>query len=193
MENLHVMIEGSGRHVHVSREDLDALYGKDFALEPKKNLSQPGQYASAQKVDIVGPKGTLKGVSILGPCRPQSQVELSFTDARIIGLTPQIRESGKLSGTDGCTLVGPNGSVDLKEGVIVALRHVHLTPATAEKYGIKNGEIVQLQTGDGTRKLIFDEVLARVGDNCADAVHIDYDEVNAGALFGDQTGIILRK
>ncbi|MEG2421086.1 MAG: phosphate propanoyltransferase [Oscillospiraceae bacterium] len=193
MENLHVMIEGSGRHVHVSRADLDVLYGVGFELEQKKALSQPGQFASPQKVDIVGPKGTLKGVSILGPCRPQSQVELSFTDARTIGFTPQIRESGKLGGTDGCTLVGPNGSVELKEGVIVALRHVHLCPDTAEKYGIKNGDIVQLQTGDGTRKLIFDEVLARVSENCADAVHLDYDEVNAGALFGDQTGVILKK
>lgn len=192
MEGLRILIEGSGRHVHVSQADLDTLFGKGFVLEKKKDLSQPGQYASAQKVDVVGPKGMLKGISILGPCRKETQVELSYTDARIIGLTPQLRESGKLSGTDGCTLVGPAGTVELSKGVIAAKRHIHLCPETAAKYGIADNEIVQVQT-TGERALIFDEVVARVSASYADAMHVDYDEVNAASLFGTVYGNVMKK
>lgn len=192
MENLNILIEGSGRHVHLSRADLDALFGKGFELVNKKWLSQPGQFASEQKVDVIGPKGKLAGISVLGPCRKESQVELSFTDARLIGLTPKVRESGVLDGTDGCTLVGPAGQVTLTKGVIIAKRHVHLTPETAAKYGISNGEIVQV-TVRGERALIFDEVVARVSASYADAMHIDYDEVNAACLFGTVYGDVLKK
>lgn len=192
MENLTILIEGSGRHVHVSQDDLDVLFGKGFELEKKKDLSQPGQYATAQKVDVVGPKGTIKGISILGPCRKETQVELSYTDARMIGLTPALRESGKLDGTDGCTLVGPAGKVDLSKGVIVAKRHIHFCPETAAKYSIADSEIVQVKT-IGDRALIFDEVVARVSPSYADAMHIDYDEVNAGSLFGTVFGTVLKK
>lgn len=192
MESFKILIEGSGRHVHVSRADLDVLFGKDFALEKKKDLSQPGQFATSQKVDVVGPKGTLKGVSILGPCRNQTQVELSYTDARLIGLTPQLRESGKLDGTDGCKLVGPAGTVALDKGVIVAKRHIHLCPETASKYGIADNDVVQVKAA-GDRALIFDEVVARVSSSYADAMHIDYDEVNAASLFGTSYGTVLKK
>lgn len=192
MEPLRILIEGSGRHIHVSREDLDVLFGKGFELEKKKDLSQPGQYATNQKVEVVGPKGSIKGISILGPCRKESQVEISFTDARTLGMTPQIRESGDLAGTDGCTLVGPAGQVELKRGVIVAKRHVHLTPETAERYGIADKEVVQVRV-EGPRAMVMDEVVARVSPSYADAMHIDYDELNAAALFGQVYGIVLKK
>jgi len=192
MECLTVLIEGSGRHIHVSQADLDVLFGTGFVLEKKKALSQPGQYATAQKVDVVGPKGEIKGVSILGPCRNETQVELSYTDARTIGLTPQLRESGKLKDTDGCRLVGPVGTVTLATGVIVAKRHIHLCPETAAKYGIADNEIVQVKTS-GVRALIFDDVVARVSSSYADAMHVDYDEVNAACLFGTAYGIVMKK
>ena len=136
MEPLKIMIEGSGRHVHLSRQDVDILFGQGFELEVKKPLSQPGQYATPHKVDVTGPKGTLKGVTVLGPCRKESQVEVSLTDARALGVTPQIRESGVLDGTDGCVLTGPAGQVTLEKGLIAAKRHIHMTPETAEQYGI---------------------------------------------------------
>lgn len=189
MSELKILIEGSGRHVHISRADLDTLYGAGFALEQKKALSQPGQYASNQRVDIVGPKGTIQGVSILGPCRDQTQIELSFTDARAIGLTPPIRESGVLAGTPGCTLVGPAGSVTLNEGVIVAKRHIHLTPETAAAHGIADKQIVRVRT-EGERAMVMDDVVARVRHDFADAMHVDYDEINAAALFGERYGVV---
>jgi putative phosphotransacetylase len=192
MKQLQVMIEGSGRHIHITKECLEALFGAGYELEVKKYLSQPGEFASTAKVDVVGPKGTLKGVSILGPCRKFTQVELSFTDARILGINPPIRESGNIAGSAPVTLVGPEGTVELKEGAIVAKRHLHITPKDAEEFGIQDREIVQIKVG-GERALIFDEVVARVSENYATAVHLDYDEVNAAALFGDNAvGTVLR-
>ncbi|HHU05861.1 MAG TPA: phosphate propanoyltransferase [Clostridiales bacterium] len=192
MKQLQVMIEGSGRHIHITKECLEALFGAGYELEVKKYLSQPGEFASTAKVDVVGPKGTLKGVSILGPCRKFTQVELSFTDARILGINPPIRESGNIASSAPVTLVGPEGTVELKEGAIVAKRHLHITPKDAEEFGIQDREIVQIKVG-GERALIFDEVVARVSENYATAVHLDYDEVNAAALFGDNAvGTVLR-
>ena len=191
MSERKVIIEGSGRHVHVTKEVLETLFGVGFELEVKKMLSQPGQFASNSKVDVVGPKGTIKGVSILGPCRPETQVELSFTDARVLGLSCPIRESGKIAGSAPCTLVGPAGSVDLAEGAIIAKRHIHFTPEDAEKFGIKDQQIVKVKVG-GDRALIFDEVVARVSPKYATFMHIDYDELNAAALFGkDPVGEII--
>ena len=191
MSERKVIIEGSGRHVHVTKEVLETLFGAGFELEVKKMLSQPGQFASNSKVDVVGPKGTIKGVSILGPCRPETQVELSFTDARVLGLSCPIRESGKIAGSAPCTLVGPAGSVDLAEGAIIAKRHIHFTPEDAEKFGIKDQQIVKVKVG-GDRALIFDEVVARVSPKYATFMHIDYDELNAAALFGkDPVGEII--
>ena len=192
MTENRVIIEGSGRHIHVSPSDLEALFGKGFALEMKKELSQPGEFASNSRIDLLGPKGEIKGIMILGPTRAQTQVELSFTDARILGISPPIRESGKLSGSAGCTLVGPAGTVELKKGVIIAKRHLHMTPEDAEKFGLSNLEIVQVKT-DGERALIFDEVVVRVSPKYATYMHVDYDEINASALFGEAWGIVIKK
>lgn len=185
------LVETSARHLHVTQEDLETLFGKGFELSNKKDLSQPGQFASGEKVTVVGPKGELK-MTILGPCRKASQIEVSFTDARALGITPPVRESGDIAGSQPCKLVGPAGEVELKEGVIVAKRHIHFCPETAAKYSIADSEIVQVKT-IGDRALIFDEVVARVSPSYADAMHIDYDEVNAGSLFGTVFGTVLKK
>ncbi len=192
MEQLKVVIEGSGRHLHLTRGDLDFLFGKGFELEVKKYLSQPGEFASNSKVDVIGPKGSIKGVSVVGPCRRATQVELSFSDARILGITPPIRESGDVKGSAPITIVGPEGTLELKEGAIVAKRHLHLTVEDGDRYGIKDKEIVQIKV-EGERALIFDEVIARVGPKYATFVHIDYDEVNAAALFGHMVGTVIKK
>ena len=187
-----VIIEGSGRHIHVSREALDVLFGKGFELDQKKMLSQPGQFASSCKVTVTGPKGSLS-MSILGPCRKADQVELSFTDARTLGLDCPVRESGVLAGSPGCTVTGPNGSVELTEGCIIAKRHIHLTPEDAEKFGVADKEIVCVKVG-GDRALIFDEVICRVSPSYATFMHVDYDEINAASLFGkDPVGEIIKK
>lgn len=187
-----VIIEGSGRHMHVSRADLDVLFGTGFALDQKKMLSQPGQFASSCKVTVTGPKGSLS-MSILGPCRNQTQVELSFTDARTLGLSCPVRESGVLAGSPGCTITGPAGSVEISEGCIIAKRHIHLTPEDAEKFGVADKEIVQVKVG-GDRALIFDEVVCRVSASYATFMHVDYDEINAAALFDKEpVGEILKK
>lgn len=192
MSEFKILVEGSGRHVHVTEADLETLFGKGFQLEEKKALSQPGQFLTHQKVDIVGPKGTLKNVSIIGPCRKQSQVEISFTDARPLGVSAPVRESGKLDGSAGCTLIGPAGQVELSEGVIVAKRHVHISEEDGKAYGISDGEMVQVKI-DGERSLVFDEVVARVGTKHATAMHIDYDEMNAAGAFGTVYGTVLKK
>ena len=181
MSDMKVIVEGSGKHCHLTKETLEALFGKGFELEVKKMLSQPGQFASNQKVTVVGPKGETK-MSVLGPCRKADQVELSFTDARALGLECPIRESGDLKGSAGCRLIGPCGEVEMAEGCIIAKRHVHLTVEDAERWGIKDKQIVSLKVG-GERALIFGEVVARVSPNYATYAHIDYDEVNAAALF----------
>lgn len=192
MEQLKVVIEGSGRHVHLTREHLDFLFGKGFELEVKKYLSQPGEFASNSKVDLIGPKGSLKGVTIIGPCRKVTQAELAFTDARALGITPPIRESGDIKGSAPITIVGPQGTLELEEGAIVAKRHLHLTVEDGEKYGIRDKEIVQVRV-EGERALIFDEVVARVGPKYATYVHLDYDEINAAALFENTVGTVIKK
>lgn len=190
MSDMKVIVEGSGKHCHVTRETLDTLFGKGFEMEVKKMLSQPGQFATPHKVTVVGPKGQTS-LSIIGPCRKADQVELSFTDARGLGLECPIRESGDLKGSAPCKLIGPEGEVDIAEGVIIAKRHIHLTPEDAEKFGLKDKQIVKLKVG-GERALIFDEVVARVSKDYATFAHIDYDEVNAAALFGkDPMGEII--
>lgn len=185
MSERRVVIEGSGKHCHVTRATLDILYGEGFELEVKKMLSQPGQFATNQKVTVVGPKGQAT-VSIIGPCRKADQVELSFTDARALGFDPPVRESGDLKGSPGCKLIGPKGEVTISSGVIIAKRHLHLTPGDAELFGIKDQQIVKIKVG-GERGLIFDEVVARVSPEYATYVHLDYDEINAAALFGETT------
>ncbi len=186
-----VLVEISARHVHVSEKDLETLFGKGYKLTPKKDLSQPGQFACEERVTVVGPKKELAGVSILGPCRNATQVELSLTDARSIGVKAPIRESGDIADTGACKLVGPCGEVELSEGVISAKRHIHMTTADAEKYGIVDKQIVSVKIPTEGRALIFDDVVARVSDSYALAMHLDTDEANAAAIPGSCTGIIL--
>ena len=186
-----VLVEISARHVHVSEKDLEILFGKGYKLTPKKDLSQPGQFACEERVTVVGPKKELAGVSILGPCRPATQVEISLTDARSIGVKAPIRESGDIAETGACKLVGPCGEVELSEGVISAKRHIHMTTVDAEKYGIVDKQIVSVKIPTEGRALIFGDVVARVSDSYALAMHLDTDEANAAAIPGSCTGIIL--
>ncbi len=186
-----VLVETSARHVHLSAEHLEILFGKGAELTVKKMLSQPGQFACEERVTVVGPKREIKGVSILGPVRPATQVELSLTDARSIGLSAPIRESGDVAGTPGCKLVGPCGEVEIAEGVIAAKRHIHLTPADAEEFGVKDKEIVSVKI-DGERNLVFGDVVVRVSEKFAAAMHIDTDESNAAAAFGEVYGEIVK-
>ncbi len=179
-----ILIETSARHVHVTQETLEVLFGAGATLTVKKELSQPGQFASEQKVQVVGPKGAIN-CSILGPCRKDNQVELSFTDARTIGVSAPIRESGDVAGSAACKLVGPAGEVELTEGVIVAKRHIHMTKADAQEFGVENGQIVDVKVVNETgRKLVFCDTVVRVSDSYALAMHIDTDECNAGCLAG---------
>ena len=186
-----VLVETSARHIHLSREAVDALFGKGYALTKKKDLSQPGQFACAEKLEVVGPKGKLKA-SILGPERPASQVELSLTDARTIGVSAPIRESGDVAGTSGCKLVNPeNGAeYELNEGVIVAKRHIHLTPDAAKNIGVSDKQIVSVKI-DSERTTIFGDVVIRVSEKFSPAMHIDTDEANASCAFGEVKGTII--
>lgn len=186
-----VLVEVSARHVHVSREDLDLLFGKGYELTPKKDLSQPGQFACEERVTIVGPKKELKNVSILGPIRANTQVEISMTDARSIGLSAPIRESGDIEGTPGCKLIGPAGEVEIKQGVIVAKRHIHMTPADAEQYQLKDKQVVQVQIDGEDRSTIYGDVVVRVSEKFALAMHIDTDEGNAAGTKPGMMGEIL--
>ena len=189
--NTTVGIEGSGKHCHITRETLDVLFGKGFELEVKKMLSQPGQFATPHRIKVVGPRASAD-IMIIGPCRTVNQIELSLTDARSLGFEPPIRESGDVKGSPGCTLVGPKGEIVINEGVIVAKRHVHLTPEDAERLGIKDKQIVQVKTA-GDRALIFGDVVARVSHEFSNAMHVDYDELNAAALSGpDSVGVIIK-
>ncbi|MCL2201118.1 MAG: phosphate propanoyltransferase [Oscillospiraceae bacterium] len=188
---MKVVIEGSGKHCHLTRETLDVLFGKGFELEVKKMLTQPGQFATPHKVTVVGPKRSAD-ISIIGPCRSADQIELSLTDATALGFQGiPIRESGDVAGSPGCKLIGPAGEIEIKEGVIAAKRHVHVTPEDAEKFGLSDKQIVQVKVG-GERGLIFDEVVARVHPEYATYMHVDYDELNSAAISGpNPTGIIL--
>ena len=186
-----VLVEISARHVHVSEEHLEILFGKGYKLTPKKDLSQPGQFACEERVTVVGSKRELKGVSILGPCRKATQVELSLTDARSIGVSAPIRESGDTAGSGACKLVGPCGEVELTEGVIAAKRHIHMTPEDAEKYGIKDTQIVSVKIPTEGRALVFGDVVARVSPSYALAMHLDTDEANAAGIPGSCIGEIL--
>ncbi|MCI6329997.1 MAG: phosphate propanoyltransferase [Erysipelotrichaceae bacterium] len=194
------IVETSARHVHVTQETLEILFGKGHELEVRKMLSQPGQFASSDKVEVIGynakdpngPRPSAK-LSILGPVRKENQVEVSFTDARNLGLVAPVRESGDVSGSGKCTLRGPAGEVELSEGVIIAKRHIHMTPKDAEEFGVKNGDIVDVlvDTGKG-RKTIFGDTVIRVSEKYALAMHIDTDECNAASAFGAVMGSIVK-
>ena len=190
--SMEVLVETSARHVHITQEVLETLFGKGYELTKKKDLSQPGQYACAERVDIVGPKKTLAGVSILGPVRPETQVELSLTDARSIGVNAPIRESGDIAGSGACKMVGPCGEVELAEGVIVAKRHIHMTTADAERMGLVDKQVVSVKVPSNGRELTFGDVVVRVSDKYALAMHIDTDESNAGAIAPNTMGLIVK-
>ena len=191
MEN-KVLVETSARHVHLTEEAIAILYGEGAKLTPKKDLSQPGQFACVERVDVVGPKRTLSGVSILGPCRSADQVEISLTAARSIGLTVPVRESGDLAGTPGCKLVGPCGEVEIKEGVIAAKRHIHTTPEDAAAMGLEDKQIVSLKVENADRTTIFGDVVVRVSPKYATYAHFDTDEANAAAMTGVVYGEIIK-
>lgn len=181
----------SNKHLHLKEEDIEALFGKGHTLTPTKPLKQPGQFACDEKVDIVGPKGVLKGVRVLGPARPETQVELAMTDARAIGVSAPIRESGKLASSPGVKLVGPVGEVTLEHGTIVALRHIHLSPEQALEAGVKDKEFVSIKF-EGERGLTFDNVLVRSGEGHESEIHLDTDEGNAAGLSNGTLGEILK-
>ncbi len=193
MENNQVTVEISARHIHLSQKDLETLFGEGYELTVKKMLSQPGQFACEERVTVVGPKRELAGVSILGPVRKDTQVELSLTDARSIGVKAPVRESGDIAGSAGCKLVGPKGEIEITEGAIAAKRHIHATTADAERMGLEDKQIVKVEvpTTDG-RSLIFGDVVVRVSDSYALAMHIDTDESNAAAMAPNSIGTVIK-
>ena len=186
-----VLVETSARHIHLTKEAVEALYGAGAELIVKKMLSQPGQFACAnEKITLVGPKGNL-AVSVLGPVRKANQVELSYTDARALGRAGvPVRESGDVAGTPGLKLVGPAGEITIDEGVIIAKRHIHMTPADAEAFGVEDKQVVKVRI-NSERSLVFDDVVVRVNPNFALAMHIDTDECNAASAFGEVYGEVL--
>lgn len=191
MEN-KVLVEISARHVHLSDADLEVLFGEGHKLHNIKELSQPGQFATEERVSVKGPKGQMDRVIILGPTRKETQVEVSATDARSLGLKTEIRMSGDTAGTVGCTLIGPAGELELDHGVIVAKRHIHATPAEAAGFGIEDGQVVSVRIDTDQRSLTFDDVVVRVNENFSAAMHIDTDEGNAASIPGSTMGTIIK-
>lgn len=181
----------SVRHIHLERGHVERLFGPGHRLVEKKRLSQPGQYACEETLDVIGPKGTISRVRVLGPERKQSQVEVSYSDARVLGVNPPVRASGDLHDTPGITLAGPCGTVSLTEGVIIADRHIHMTPAEAKCFGVTDGELVQVQAV-GVKGGILDQVRIRVSDSYALDFHIDTDDGNAFLLTQGQMVTVLK-
>ena len=186
-----VLVETSARHVHVTKETLETLFGAGYQLTKKKDLSQPGQFACEERVQVIGPKGSFPAVSILGPERPADQVEIYASDARSIGVVAPVRESGDIADSGACKLVGPKGEVELKEGVIVAKRHIHMTPEDAEKYGLSDKQVVSVEIKSAERSLVFGDTVVRVSPSYALAMHIDTDESNAVMAPAGTLGVIL--
>ena len=187
-----VLVETSARHVHVSAEDLAVLFGEGYELTKKKDLSQPGQYACEERVAVVGTKGSFPAVSILGPVRKDTQVEISASDARSIGVAAPVRESGDIAGSGACKLVGPKGEVEISEGVIVAKRHIHMTTADAAEFGLTDKQVVSVKIDSAERSLVFGDVVVRVNDAFALAMHIDTDEANAVLAPAGVNGEIIK-
>ena len=186
-----ILVEVSARHCHLSQEHLEILFGKGYELTIKKMLSQPGQFAANERVTVVGSKKELARVSILGPVRKATQVEISMTDARSVGIDAPIRMSGNIEGSAGCKLVGPKGEVELPEGVIVAKRHIHITPEDAKAFNLSDHQVVSVKVDTPERATVFGDVVVRVRDDFQSAMHIDTDEGNAAGVFGKQYGVIL--
>ena len=189
MDRIFIELEASGRHVHLTKAQSHALFG--HSLTPKRPLSQPGQFLANERVTVKGPKGEFQNVAVLGPERNESQVEISLTDGRVLGIVPPVRISGDTKGTPGATLVGAMGEIRLEEGVLAAKRHIHLTPEKAALLGIRDKQVVRLQTFTD-RPVTFEDVVVRIHPDYADYVHLDYDEANAcGWKPGDLGRILL--
>jgi putative phosphotransacetylase len=188
-----ILIETSARHLHITQADLEVLFGAGAQLTRKKDLSQPGQYACEERVTVVGPKKSIEGVSILGPTRPVTQVEISLTDARSIGIAAPIRESGDIAGSASCKLIGPKGEIEMKEGVIVAKRHLHITPTDATAMNVADKEIVCVKIASEARSLVLDDVVVRVSESFSASMHIDTDEANAAGISGEVYGEVIKK
>ena len=186
---LFIELEASGRHVHITADQAQILFG--HPLTAKRDLSQPGQFLANERLTVLGPKGEFQNVAVLGPERKEAQVEISLTDGRALGLTPPVRPSGNVTGSPGATLVGPKGRVKLERGVIAAQRHVHMTPADAANWGVKDKQMVRLQVFT-ERPVIFEDVLVRVSKDFATFVHLDYDEANACGMAPGDLGRILK-
>lgn len=190
-DRLFIEVEASGRHVHLSRSDVDTLFGPGYQLTKVKDLSQPGQYACQERVSVTGPKGTLNNVVVLGPERKDTQVEVSLTDALVIGVKSPVRQSGDITGTPGVTISNGDKKIHLEKGLIVAKRHVHMTPEDASKFNVVDGEIVKVKVF-GERPLIFDDMVIRVHKDFRTYIHIDYDEANACGYTKGTWGMILK-
>jgi len=188
MGRIFIELEASGRHVHVTKEQARQLFG--HGLTEQRPLSQPGQYLARERVTVVGPKGEFQNVAVLGPERREAQVEISLTDGRVLGIEPPVCPSGKVAGSPGCTLVGPRGRVELNQGVIAAQRHIHMTPEDASRMGVKDKQVVKLQTYTA-RPVVFEDVLVRVSPDYATNAHLDYDEANACGFRKGDLGRIL--
>ena len=187
-----ILVETSARHVHLTQEDVEKLFGKGYQLTNKKDLSQPGQFACVERVTVKGPKNELKNVAIVGPVRSATQIEVSLTDARTLGVNAAVRESGDVANTEGITIIGPAGEITVPEGVIAAKRHIHLTPKDAEEFGVKDRQIVSVKIDSEQRSLTFGDVVIRVSEKFAPAMHIDTDESNAAGLHGNAEGEIIK-
>ena len=188
LKRVFIELEASGRHVHVTEAQAQALFG--HSLTPDRPLSQPGQFLARERVSVIGPKGRFDNVAVLGPERKEAQVEVSLTDARQLGLNPPVRASGSIVGSPGVQVVGPLGSIQLQQGVIAAKRHIHMTPEDADRMGVKDKQIVKLQVYTA-RPLVFEDVLVRVHKDYATFVHLDYDEANACGFQKGDLGRIL--
>jgi putative phosphotransacetylase len=185
------LIETSARHIHLTQGDLEILCGQGFQMTSVRPLSQPGQYVANVRLTLVGPKRSIDNVVVLGPVRPASQVEVSATEARLLGLTPPIRESGDIQGSSPITIVGPKGQIKLNQGCIIAKRHIHMTPDDASSFGVKDKQIVSVKVTNSSRSLVYGDVVVRVRKDFALAMHIDTDEANAAGLNGDTQGVLV--
>ena len=181
----YVPAAASNRHIHVSQQDLEALFGRGYALSPERALSQPGQFAAKETVSIVGPKGRIDQVRVLGPARGKTQVEILLADAFKLGISPVVRISGDIEGTPGAVIIGPAGSVEISFGVIVAMRHVHISPEQAVWLGLQNGDRVSIRK-DGARALVLENVPVRCGEGHDLELHLDLEEANAGGIKGGE-------
>ena len=188
---MKIKIETSARHIHLSKKDLEKLFGKGYELKKLKDLSQGGEFAAAETVEVIGPKKSCKTVRVLGPVRENTQVELSRTDAIGLGIDAPFRLSGDIKKSAGALIKGPKGEIKLKEGVIVAKRHLHISPSDAKKIGVKNKNKVRVEVG-GTRGIIFDQVIVRIKPNYHTSMHIDTDEANAAGINGAGKGEVIK-